>query len=55
MKSVSLIFFLLLITSDGLTQTALPLVYEIKSDTAFEQFINTQYLEVSEDKSGVGR
>ena len=36
----------------GFSQTSLPPFYEIKSDTAYEQRISSDYLQILEDKSG---
>jgi hypothetical protein len=51
--SVLFILIIVLIQSFGFGQTLLTPVYEIKSDTAYEQKIGTAYYQMLEDKAGM--
>jgi len=50
--SILIILIIGLLQSVGFGQTLLPPVYEIKSDTAFIQTINSTYWQMLEDKDG---
>ena len=51
-KIFSLFLFSLLLFTKTIAQNNLPPVFEIKTDTAFQQYLSTEYWQLLEDKAG---